>query len=175
MIENPNFPQDSIKTRKIAFLIADGFDDAALAEMKQALMTAGAIAMTVAPRLGTITGAEGNGVKADFSFLTGSSVLFDAVYVPAGEASVSALQLVSEAATFLQEAFKHCKTIAASGEAVELLESAGIATGQDDNANRQLEVQAGVLVNRGADVGPLSAEFIKAIARHRHWQREAYL
>ena len=28
MVDNPNFPKDSIKTRKIAVLIADGFDDA---------------------------------------------------------------------------------------------------------------------------------------------------
>ena len=30
MIDNPNFPNDTIKTRKIAFLVADGFDDAAV-------------------------------------------------------------------------------------------------------------------------------------------------
>ena len=40
MVENPNFPKESIQTRKVAFLMADGFDDAAVAEMKQALMTA---------------------------------------------------------------------------------------------------------------------------------------
>src|SRR6188474_3054566 len=30
MIDNPNFPSDTISTRKIAFLVANGFDDAAL-------------------------------------------------------------------------------------------------------------------------------------------------
>src|SRR5688572_6733106 len=85
MIDNPNFPTDTIKTRKIAFLVADGFDDAALLDMKQTLMTAGAVVMTVAPRLGVLTGANGTEVKADFSFLTGSSVLFDAFYIPDGE------------------------------------------------------------------------------------------
>ena len=44
MVDNPNFPKDTIKTRKIAFLVADGFDDAAVADMKKALMTAGALA-----------------------------------------------------------------------------------------------------------------------------------
>ena len=58
MVENPNFPNDSIKTRKIAFLLADGFDDAAVSDMKKALMTAGAAALTVAPRLGILTGAQ---------------------------------------------------------------------------------------------------------------------
>ena len=92
MVDNPNFPKDTIKTRKIAFLVADGFDDDAVSDMKKALMTAGAQAMTVAPRLGVLTGAKGEECKADFSFLTGSSVLFDAVYVPGGDASVAALK-----------------------------------------------------------------------------------
>jgi catalase len=52
MVNNPNFPNDSIKTRKIAVLIADGFDDAAVDEMNKALLTAGAMPKTVAPRLG---------------------------------------------------------------------------------------------------------------------------
>jgi len=33
-------------------------------------------------------------------------------------------------------------------------------------------VQAGILANRAANVGKLGADFIKAIARHRHWERE---
>ena len=81
-INNPNFPNDTIKTRKIAVLLADGFDDAAVDEMSKALLTAGAMPKTVAPHLGVVTGAGGTQLKVDFSFLTGSSVLFDAVYIP---------------------------------------------------------------------------------------------
>jgi catalase len=43
------------------------------------------MAITIAPRLGVLTEVNGETVKADFSFLTGSSVLFDVVYVPRGE------------------------------------------------------------------------------------------
>jgi catalase len=118
MIDNPNFAVKSIKTRKIAFLVADGFNDMAVSEMTMSLMKAGASAMTVAPRLGVLTGAEGDALNADCSFLTAASVLFDAVYVPDGEASVAALQAVPEALTFLNEAYNHCKTIAASGAGV---------------------------------------------------------
>src|SRR6185295_12965464 len=35
MVNNPNFPKDSIKTRKIALLIADGFDDTAVDQMNK--------------------------------------------------------------------------------------------------------------------------------------------
>jgi catalase len=162
MVDNPNFPNDSIKTRKIAFLVADGFDDTAVSEMKQALMTAGAAVMTVAPRLGMLTGANGEEVKADFSFLTGSSVLFDAVYVPGGDASVASLKKEAEAANFLNEAYRHCKTIAANGSGVELLESAGIIA----------QSQPGIVSSREANARKLGNEFIEAIARHRHWERE---
>lgn len=170
MVDNPNFPKDSIKTRKIAFLVADGFDDAAVSEMKKILMTAGAAAMTVAPRLGMLTGANGEQVKADFSFLTGSSVLFDAVYVPGGDASVASLKRETEAANFVDEAYKHCKTIAASGAGVELLATAGVVSGSAETKNPGN--QPGVIASRDGTIQKLGGEFVKAIAQHRHWERE---
>jgi len=173
MIDNPNFPNETIKTRKIAFLAADGFDDAALLDMKQALMTAGAVVMTIAPRLGILTGANGTVVKADFSFLTGSSVLFDAFYVPDGEKSVNSLQGDPEVANFLNEAYKHCKTIAASGVGVELLAAAGIVTAADEISRKdKLEFRPGLVASRDAYVPSLGDQFVKAIAKHRHWERE---
>ena len=65
-----NTPKDSIKTRKIAALVADGFDEAALAAMKKALTAGGAQLKIVAPRLGIVTGANGEQLNADFSLLT---------------------------------------------------------------------------------------------------------
>jgi catalase len=173
MIDNPNFPNQTIETRKIAFLVSDGFDDAALLDMKQTLMTAGAVVMTVAPRLGTLTGANGTVAKADFSFLTGSSVLFDAFYVPDGEASVASLKAEPEVANFLNEAYQHCKTIAASGAGVELLASVGIVTAADEiSRTDKLEFRPGLVASRESYVAGLGDQFVKSIARHRHWGRE---
>jgi len=176
MIDNPNFPSDTIKTRKIAFLVADGFDDTAFLDMKQALMTAGAVVMTVAPHLGVLTGINGTVVKADFSFLTGSSVLFDAFYVPDGEASVNSLKTDPEVNNFLNEAYKHCKTIAASGAGVELLAAAGIVTAADEiSRTGKLEFRPGLVATRDAYAQGLGNEFVNAIAKHRHWEREPAL
>jgi len=156
--------------------VSDGFDDAALLDMKQTLMTAGAVVVTIAPRLGVLTGANGTEVKADFSFLTGSSVLFDAFYVPDGEASVAALKAEPEAANFLIEAYKHCKTIAASGAGVELLASAGMVTANDEiSRTDKLESRPGLVASRESYVQSLGDQFVKAIARHRHWEREPAL
>src|SRR5215217_3169496 len=179
MVDNPNFAVKSIRTRKIAFLVADGFNDAAVAEMKMSLMKAGAVAMTVAPRLGILTGVGGDTLNADFSLLTGASVLFDAVYVPDGEASVAALLAEPETLNFLDEAYKHCKTIAASGGGVELLAKAGLPVAIDEDAENGSAMEAsmdpGVIVGRDGNIVALAENFILGIARHRHWERELSL
>jgi catalase len=173
MVENPNFPNDSIKTRKIAVLLADGFDDATVLEINKALLTAGAMPKTVAPHLGVVTGIDGEQLKVDFSFLTGSSVLFDAVYVPGGDASVEALMRQREAHEFVSEAYKHCKAIAASDAGTQLLESAlGLAVGDTEASGKPVMSSQGVVTSRDASLDSLATAFIQAIARHRHWERE---
>jgi catalase len=159
----------TISTRKIAFLVADGFDDQSVAKMKTALLTEGAKALTVAPRLGVLTGANGETLKADFSFLTGSSVLFDAVYVPAGEESVAALKDELKALDFLTEAYEHCKSIAAAGAGIELLQAAGLIAIEEN----EIEVlSSGIILGRGDDYSALATEFITDLQQHRHWERE---
>jgi len=157
----------SIKTRKVAFLIGDGFDEATVMDMKQALMTEGALAMTVAPHLGMVAGANGETVKADFSLLTGASVLFDAVYVPGGDDSVAALMDEPDAINFVSEAFLHCKTIGAAGAGVDLLEAAGVV---DENDTESPD--AGVITSREGATTDLASQFIAAMKLHRHWERE---
>ena len=105
-------------------------------------------------------------MNADFSFSTGASVLFDAVYVPDGETSVAALQAGPEAVNFLREAYQHCKTIAAHGTGVQLLENAGLGEAMAD---------AGLIAGRDGDARTLADNFIIGIARHRHWEREMIL
>jgi len=172
-IDNPNFPEKTISTRKVAVLLADGFDDAAVAEMNKALLTAGAAPKTIAPRLGIVTGADGAELKVDFSFLTGSSVLFDAVYIPGGDASVEALKPNAEVNEFVNEAYKHCKAIAASGSGVGLVaKSLGEKFSESDTTGKLVAKTDGVVTSRGPVTANFTTEFIDAIAQHRHWERE---
>lgn len=170
-----NTIKDSIRTRKIAVLAADGFDDTALSGMKQALTAAGAQVKVVAARLGNLKSVKGKEIKIDFSFLTTSSVMFDAVYIPGGENSVTTLKSQANVLQFVSEAYKHCKTIAATGEGVELLQHAsqGVAKIVAANPNQDHTVaEDGVIFSRNAQVGKITAQFIKAVAQHRHWSRE---
>ena len=82
-----NTPKGDITTRKIAMLMADGFDEAAFTAMKKALTAAGAVPAVIAPHGGTIAGASKSEVPVDFSILTCASVLFDAVCVIGGAKS----------------------------------------------------------------------------------------
>jgi catalase len=163
---------NAVKTRKVAFVVGDGFNDASLLEMKQALLTAGAKAMTVAPHLGVLMGQDGEVVKADFSLLTASSVLFDAVYVPDGQASIQSLLEENESTNFVLEAYRHCKTIGAAGAGIELLRAAGLPTPAMTDGSNGEDTEPGVVVGAG-DIKALAAEFIEAMSLHRHWGRES--
>jgi catalase len=170
-----NTIKDGVKTRKIAFLVADGFDNNDLAGMKKALTSVGAQAKVVAPRLGFLTGAKGEEVKVDFSLLTASSVLFDAVYIPGGEKSIAALQGEADAVNFINEAYQHCKSLAVAGAGVELLRACCPALAKITEANGNGNNQAsdpGIVIIHDAPSTKGAAKFIEAIGQHRHWSRE---
>src|SRR5262245_30771736 len=170
-----NTVKDSIKTRRVAILAADGVDDSALSGMSQALAAVGAMAKVVGPRLGSLKSANDAEVNIDFSFLTTGSVMFDAVYIPGGAKSVEMLKGEGNALHFINEAYKHCKAIAATGAGIELLRASYIGTegSLDPNAESdQLVADEGVIIGRDAEVGNVAADFIHAIPQHRHWNRE---
>lgn len=97
--------------------------------------------------------------------------MFDAIYIPGGQQSIEALKQQGDAIHFINEAFKHCKAIAATGEGVELLEASNI-TGVR-LAEEQLQSDKGVVTVRNAtDMHAVAQQFIQAIAQHRHWMRE---
>ena len=86
---------------------------------------------------------------------------------------MASLKSEPEVANFLNEAYKHCKTIAASGAGVELLASAGVVTAADEiSRTEKLEFRPGLVASRDGYVQSLGDQFVKAIARHRHWERE---
>ncbi len=140
-------------------MAANGVDEDSISTMKDALETEGAKIKIISPKLGTIKGTGGKKIKVDQSFLHTSSVLFDAVYIPSGEKSASALMAEPDAIQFVREAYKHCKAIAANGDGVELLKKSDVYKNKD----------AGLILDKS------SKDFIKAVAKHRFWEREMLL
>jgi catalase len=166
-----NTVKDTIATRKVAILAADGADTAAVTKMKAALERAGAAGKIVAPRLGVLEGDDGEGLLIDFSLLTTSSVLFDAVYVPGGARSIAALADERDAIEFLTDAYRHCKPIAATGEGLELLRGAGFVRSGGGNGEAADATADGVVCSDGAPSAALIQSFCDAIAQHRFWNR----
>ena len=154
-----NTIKDTIKSRKIAVLAADGVDDASLSDVKSAIEAEGAIVEIISPRQGHISSAKNAKIAVDQSFLTAASVLFDAVYIPGGKGSIAALLDEPNAIHFINEAYKHCKAVAFDKAAITLLEATYIAVSE-----------AGVIVSK--DSNSVAADFIDAIAQHRFWERE---
>jgi catalase len=170
-----NTVKASIKTRRIAVLAADGVDDTELSTLIQALRAAGGQTKIVAPRLGSLTSASGAQINIDFSLLTAGSVLFDAVYLPGGARSVETLKGEAQALHFIHEAYKHCKPMAVTGAGVELWRASclgGETNSESNHRARQVATVGGVIIGREAQADNVAAEFIAAIAQHRHWTRE---
>ena len=82
---------DSIATRQIAFLVADGFSMDDVKEMKEALEAENAVVNLIAPHGGKVTCDSGMEHKVDASIMTTESVLYDAVFVPGGQKSIDGL------------------------------------------------------------------------------------
>ncbi|MEJ6979382.1 catalase [Pedobacter sp. P351] len=157
-----NTLKDSIQTRKVAFLAAEGVDEKSLLAVRNAIEAEGGIVNVIAPRLGFILSQNNEQIKVDESFLTAASVLFDAVYVPGGTNSVASIEGEANAIHFLNEAFKHCKPIAADSGAMQVLEATYFS--------KKIELDEGVII--GDNAGDVSSQFIKAIKQHRFWERE---
>ncbi|WP_034887503.1 catalase [Gillisia sp. Hel_I_29] len=148
---------DTIATRKIAFLVSDGFNADHVTSMKQALEKENAVVNIVATHGGTVKGSDSKTHKVDAALMTTESVAFDAIYIPGGSKSIKALKENAKAKKFINETLKHCKAIAMDGEGEDLF---------DDTFGKDFKEDAAVFINKKPSA------FIKAIADHRNWDRE---
>ena len=158
-----NTVKDTISTRQIAFLVADGFDANDVKQMKNALEKQGAKTKIIGLKSKSVKDANGQEMKVDHALRTVASVLFDAVYVPGGDQSSATLTTEPDAIEFVNEAFRHCKAIAGSGAGAKFLQAETyVRKAKDDKAI--------ILSDSGAKGA--TDDFIKAIAAHRNWDRE---
>lgn len=149
----------SPKTRRVAVLIADGFDAADVSALAQAASAQGALVELVSTRVGLIKDAQEKTIKAPFSIYTVDSVLFDAIYVADGPTSAKNLSMHINAVRFVQNAYVHCKPIGVSGAGHQLFKLA--CPDVSDTG------EAGVLIGTR-----LEGNFIATLGNHRYWERE---
>jgi len=166
MINNPtNSP--TIASRKVAIICAEGVSETAVMNIKNALTKEDAKGFVVAPHLGSILTDADGAIGVDFSFLTASSVLFDAVYIPHG-LGITTLTKNDDVLEFLNDAYKHCKVIGADGEATILLSALPFASKITNN-------EEGIILSSDVASKTFAEDFIEAMEKHRFWQRETDL
>jgi len=128
-ISQSEFPPaiPTIASRRIAILIADGYDSTALNHLKAVIIAASALPFIIAPRRNNILPAGSqpgskDGIKADHHLEGMRSTMFDAIIIPPGSTSVSTLRSNGRAIHWVREAFGHLKAIGALGsDAVRFL------------------------------------------------------
>src|SRR5690606_22238766 len=133
-LSQANTKFESIATRQIAVLAADGFDMESYGKIKEVLEEKNAVVKIIAPQGGTIKCNTNMEHTVDASINTNESVLYDAVYVPGGQMSIKTLMQNGKFIKFVNEALKHCKAIAVSGEGKQLLDKTYAIQLKDDKA-----------------------------------------
>ena len=156
----------SVSGRRVAILVADGVEAESVKALAERLMSAGAVPRYLASRLGSVKPVKGDPIAVDVTLEATPSVLYDAVVLPDGRAAVNRLAADGRALEFLKDQYRHCKPLMALGAGSDLLRRAGIPqtlpTGKPDS---------GMVVGPAAN-GALADAFLKALARHRHFDRE---
>lgn len=113
--------EPTIKSRRIAILVADGFNLGDVVAIRALLGAGLATTWVVGPRRGPVypIGEEvgkGVGYGADHHWEGQRSTLFDALIIPGGAKHAQALADSGRCVHWVREAFGHCKTIGALGE-----------------------------------------------------------
>lgn len=165
---------ETAKSRKVAVLIEDGFAYDEVMRLKQALTAAGAEAEIVSMVLGKRKSETGEELEVDKSHVTAASVMYDAIYIPEGKASIQAMLGEGDVLHFINEAYKHCKPIATSGNGLQLFEKAfvlGVNFAERDS--KKIVSQKGVVTaGLKAKADDFLEHFIEAVKKHRHWDRQ---
>jgi catalase len=179
----------TIETRRVAILIADGYDPVAYNGVKAALLAAKAIPFTIGARRSPIfaTGEDsktGKGVKPDHHFEGMRSTLFDSVFIPGGS-HVDTLRKNGRALHWVREAFGHLKAIGATGEAVAFVKDACALPGISFSESGDVVDSYGVVTTSQTKPGSFkeivqmvkgAKDFVDAytfaISQHRNFQRE---
>jgi catalase len=180
----------TIASRRIGILISEGFDPISFNAVYGALKGAKALPLVIGRKRSPIHPAgedasSRNSVTPDHHFEGQRSTMFDALFIPGGKASVATLKAQGRTLHYIREAFGHLKPIAATGEAVDLVnkalqlpqvhisdshqavESYGVVTLWDAKPDTLGEV---LDVAKGAK--GFMDKFAYAIGQHRCWDRE---
>ena len=156
-----NTAKDNIRTRQIAFLIANGVEASSVQNFTKKLTAEGAIVHLIAPSMAAVIADDKTVLTPKHSLLSTGSVCFDAVYIPAGKKSIERLKNEPAAILFVNEAYKHCKTIGFGKQTESFSELTQVKNTQGKDPAIHFETGIG-----------FPKAFIQSLAKHRIWDLE---
>lgn len=178
-----------LEGKKVAILVADGFEQSELLEPRKALDEAGARTEVVSPKEGVVQGWRhfdaGESVKVDKPLSRARPEDYDALLLPGGVANPDQLRLDPRAVEFVRSFAREGKPIAAICHGPWTLIEAGAAKGRrmtswpsikTDLRNAGAEwVDEPVVVDQGlvtsrkpADIPAFNAKMVEEFAEGRH-------
>jgi protease I len=142
----------SLKGKKVAILVAEGFEQIELTEPKEALDQAGAETRIVSPKAGQVQGwnhfDKGDTFNVDVPLARASARDFDALLLPGGVANPDQLRIDAKAVAFVREFFEAGKPVAAICHGLWPLIDAGVVRGRKVTSWPSLKMD---LQNAGAE------------------------
>lgn len=144
--------QQQLNQKKIAILVADGFEQVELTEPKQALEAAGAQTHIISPKQDTVQGwnhfDKGDRFPVDVVLEQANPENYDALLLPGGVANPDQLRTQPKAVQFVKSFFAAGKPVAAICHGPWTLIDAGVVQGRKVTSWPSLQAD---LKNAGAD------------------------
>ncbi len=164
----------SAKTRKVGILLECGFDKRETDAVANAAIAAGATVEFISGAQGPVTAKDNRVLEASQTYATTSPVLYDALYIPSGKIHVETLMKNPHTLDYVNNTFKHCKPLAASGDAVEILRLSPMLKNASLADNKSgLVNDNGIITSKvKSEFSGFTNEFIAALNKGRFFERE---
>ncbi|KAG5303355.1 catalase isozyme A [Histoplasma capsulatum G186AR] len=124
-INDRQLSSPTIKGRRIAILIGDGYDSVAFGTVIAAVSAMGALPFIIGTKRQPIFADDedrnhSKGVTPNHNYTSQRSTCFDATFIPGGS-HIKELSQLGPIQHWVAEQFGHCKAIGATGEAINLI------------------------------------------------------
>lgn len=185
---------DQLKNRKVAIVVADGFEQVEMTEPRKALQDAGAKTEIVSPAKGKVKGWQhdhwGDEFPVDKPVSEACSEDYDALLLPGGVMNPDKLRIDEDALNFVRGFFEAGKPVAVICHGPWTLINAGVARGRRmtswpsvemdlrnagvDWVDEEVVVDAGLVSSRKpADIPVFNRKMIEEFTEGLHGEQKA--
>ncbi|ASV69816.1 catalase HPII [Cytobacillus kochii] len=139
-------------TLKVGIIVADQYDAAIVRPLLQQLLAAKTRPFIISETQETLNGTDGSTLQVDDSFLTGSPLVYDSLFVVSGRGATPHFN--QKAKSYIIEQYNHYKPIGSSRSGMYLIQEVGIIN------------KPGVTITNG----PFKT-YIQNVGKQRFWER----